>query len=80
MLTSQNVVTIKKTNHTFGTHNQMDQIVQRPLFIVPRPYHSQSRANVQTRQSKRLSVSHVASGPKNGATTHASNTSKNRKK
>ena len=79
MSTSQNVVIIK-TNHTSGTHNQKDPSMQRPPFIMPRPHHSQSGTNVQTRQSKRLSVSHVASGPKNGATTHATNTSKKRKK
>ena len=80
MSTSQNVVTVKKTNHTSGTHNQKDPSVQRPPFIVSRPHHSQSGANVQTRQSKRLSVSHAASGPKNGAPTHDANTLKNRKK
>ena len=77
MYTSQNVVTVKKTNHTSGTYNQKDPVVQRPPFIVSRPHHSQSGVNVQTKQSKRLSVSHAASGPKNGTTTHAANTSKN---
>ena len=73
MYTSQNVVTVKKTNHTSGTYNQKDPLVQRPPFILSRPHHSQRGVNVQTR----LSVSHAASGPKNGTTTHAANTSKN---
>ena len=54
MSISQNVVTIKKTNHISGTHNQKDPTVQRSSFIVPGPHHSQSGANVQTRKSKRL--------------------------